>query len=86
TLCHRLFVEQAARQCDWLHLFVFKEDASCFSYNDRFKLIEQWITGIDNVTLHHGSAYLISRAKLPGYFLKEKGVVDDCHRQIDLQL
>ena len=44
------------------------------------------ITGIDKVTLHPGSAYLISRATFPGYFLKEQGVVDDCHSQIDLQL
>ena len=86
TLGHRWLVEQAARQCDWLHLFVVKEDASFFSYQDRVALIEQGIAGIANVTLHLGSAYLISRATFPGYFLKDKGVVDDCHCQIDLQL
>ena len=85
-LGHRWLVEQAARQCDWLHLFVVKEDASFFSYQDRVALIEQGIAGIANVTLHPGSAYLISRATFPGYFLKDKGVVDDCHCQIDLQL
>lgn len=86
TLGHRWLVEHAARQCDWLHLFVVKEDASLFSYRDRVALIEQGIAGIANVTLHPGSAYLISRATFPGYFLKEKGVVDDCHSQIDLKL
>lgn len=86
TLGHRWLVEQAARQCDWLHLFVVKEDASFFSYQDRVALIEQGIAGIANVTLHPGSAYLISRTTFPGYFLKDKGVVDDCHCQIDLQL
>ncbi|MEM0652412.1 [citrate (pro-3S)-lyase] ligase [Klebsiella huaxiensis] len=86
TLGHRWLVEQAARQCDWLHLFVVKEDASFFSYQDRVALIEQGIAGIENVTLHPGSAYVISRATFPGYFLKDKGVVDDCHCQIDLQL
>ena len=86
TMGHRWLVEQAARQCDWLHLFVVKEDASFFSYQDRVALIEQGIAGIANVTLHPGSAYLISRATFPGYFLKDKGVVDDCHCQIDLQL
>ena len=86
TLGHRWLVEQAARQCDWLHLVVVKEDASFFSYQDRVALIEQGIAGIANVTLHPGSAYLISRATFPGYFLKDKGVVDDCHCQIDLQL
>nr|WP_286037829.1 [citrate (pro-3S)-lyase] ligase [Enterobacter cloacae] len=86
TLGHRYLIEQAAAQCDWLHLFVVKEDASFFSYTDRWALMEQGIAGIDNVTLHPGSAYLISRATFPGYFLKEQGVVDDCHCQIDLQL
>ncbi|HCM8115760.1 TPA: [citrate (pro-3S)-lyase] ligase [Klebsiella quasipneumoniae] len=86
TLGHRWLVEQAARQCDWLHLFVVKEDASRFTYQDRYTLIEKGIAGIDKVTLHPGSAYLISRATFPGYFLKEQGVVDDCHNQIDLQL
>ncbi|HEX4499701.1 MAG TPA: [citrate (pro-3S)-lyase] ligase [Scandinavium sp.] len=86
TLGHRYLVEQAAASCDWLHLFVVKEDASFFSYPDRWTLIEKGIADIRNVTLHSGSAYMISRATFPGYFLKEKGVVDDCHCQIDLQL
>ncbi|EJP7511411.1 [citrate (pro-3S)-lyase] ligase, partial [Salmonella enterica subsp. enterica serovar Infantis] len=66
TLGHRYLVEQAAAACDWLHLFVVKEDASFFSYTDRWALIEQGIAGIDNVTLHSGSAYMISRATFPG--------------------
>lgn len=86
TLGHRYLLEQAAAQCDWLHLFVVKEDASFFRYVDRWALVEQGIRGIGNITLHPGSSYLISRATFPGYFLKEQGVVDDCHSQIDLQL
>lgn len=86
TLGHRYLIEQAAARCDWLHLFVVKEDASQFSYTDRWTLIEQGIRGLDNVILHPGSAYLISRATFPGYFLKDRGVTDDCHSQIDLQL
>lgn len=86
TLGHRWLVEQATQACDWLHLFVVKEDASFFSYPDRWRLIEQGIQGIARVTLHPGSAYLISRATFPGYFLKDQGVVDECHSQIDLQL
>ncbi|WP_058912193.1 [citrate (pro-3S)-lyase] ligase [Entomohabitans teleogrylli] len=86
TLGHRWLVEQAARDCDWLHLFVVKEDASFFRYVDRWRLIEEGVSGIENLTLHPGSAYLISRATFPGYFLKDSGVVDDCHCRIDLQL
>lgn len=52
TLGHRYLVEQALKQCDWLHIFVVQEDASFFSYLDRWKLIEQGILGMDRVTLH----------------------------------
>lgn len=86
TLGHRYLIEQAAARCDWLHLFVVKEDASQFSYTDRWTLIEKGINGLDNVTLHPGSAYVISRATFPGYFLKEQGAIDDCHSRIDLQI
>lgn len=86
TLGHQWLIKQAAEQCDWLHLFVVKEDASFFRYQDRWALIQQGITGIPRVTLHPGSRYLISRATFPGYFLKDQGVVDDCHSQIDLTL
>lgn len=86
TLGHRYLIEQAAARCDWLHLFVVKEDASQFSYADRWALLEQGTGDLTNVTLHPGSAYLISRATFPGYFLKDRGVVDDCHSEIDLQL
>lgn len=86
TLGHRWLIQQAARQCDWLHLFIVKEDASYFRYSDRWQLIAQGIEGIPHVTLHPGSAWIISRATFPGYFLKDQGVVDECHSQIDLHL
>lgn len=39
TLGHRYLIEQAVSQCDWLHLFVVKEDLSRFRYTDRFNMI-----------------------------------------------
>ena len=70
TLGHRYLVEQAARACDWLHVFVVKEDASMFSYADRYALVAAGVKGIDNLTLYPGSDYIISRATFPRYFLK----------------
>lgn len=86
TLGHRYLAEQAAAACDWLHVFVVSEDASFFPYADRFKLVSQGLAGIPNLTVHHGSEYMISRATFPGYFLKEKGIIDSCHTAIDLLL
>lgn len=86
TLGHHYLVSQAARACDWLHVFVVAEDASLISYRDRFSLVETGIRGIDKVTLHEGSQYMISRATFPAYFFKEKGMVGQCCTAIDLLL
>ena len=43
TLGHRYLIEQALQQCDHLHLFIVGEDASQFSYTERFEMIKQGI-------------------------------------------
>lgn len=86
TLGHRYLVEKASRECDWVHLFVVKEDKSFFTYYDRMKMIQAGVAEFSNVTVHHGSDYMISRATFPSYFLKDEGVVNYSHTAIDLQL
>lgn len=86
TLGHRYLVERAAAECDWLHVFVVKEDASAFSYEDRFALVAAGVKDISNVTLHQGSDYIISRATFPGYFLKDKTTIAHSWAAIDLLL
>ncbi|MBZ8142567.1 [citrate (pro-3S)-lyase] ligase [Rubrivivax gelatinosus] len=86
TRGHEYLVRLAAAQCDWLHLFVVREEASQFSYRDRFALVQKGVAGIARLTLHHGSEYMVSRATFPDYFFKEKGIVGDCCTAIDLLL
>lgn len=86
TLGHRYLVEKAAAACDWLHVFLVREDASLFSYADRFALVEAGVKDLDNFSLYPGSNYIISRATFPNYFLKDKGVVDRSWAAIDLLL
>jgi [citrate (pro-3S)-lyase] ligase len=86
TLGHRYLVEQTAAACDWLHVFVVREDASEFSYADRFALVAAGVNDIAKLTLHPGSDYIISRATFPGYFLKEKAAIDWSWAAIDLLL
>lgn len=83
---HRYLVEHAASQCDWLHLFVVKEDSSFFSYEDRINMIKAGVSDMENVIVHSGSDYIISRATFPSYFLKDDGVINYCHTAVDLQL
>lgn len=84
TYGHRYLIEQAARECDWLHLFMVKEDVSLFTYHDRYYLAQENIQGIPNLTLHAGSQYMVSRATFSCYFLKDQGIVGKCHTAVDL--
>ncbi|MEG9436023.1 [citrate (pro-3S)-lyase] ligase [Edaphobacter sp. HDX4] len=86
TLGHQYLLERAAAECDWLHVFVVKEDASTFSYADRFAMVADGVKKIPKVTLHPGSEYIISRATFPGYFLKDKKPIAHIRAAIDLLL
>lgn len=84
TLGHRHLVEHAANACDWLHLFIVREDASFIAFRDRLTMVKQGIAHLPNVTLHEGSSYIISRATFPAYFLKETGLVQRAWSEIDV--
>ena len=71
TLGHRWLAQQAASRCDWLHVFVVHEDASCFTFRDRLALVQAGLADLPNVTVHEGSQYILSRATFPAYFLKD---------------
>ncbi|WED28784.1 [citrate (pro-3S)-lyase] ligase [Vibrio sp. DW001] len=86
TYGHRYLVEQASQQCDWVHVFVVKEDRSFFTYEDRLNMIREGVKEFPNVIIHPGSDYIISRATFPSYFLKDDGVINYCHTAVDLQM
>ncbi|MDG3085618.1 [citrate (pro-3S)-lyase] ligase [Vibrio hannami] len=86
TKGHRYLVDKASNECDWLHLFVVKEDSSFFTYTDRVNMIRAGVEEFGNVIVHPGSDYMISRATFPSYFLKDEGVINFAHTAIDLQL
>jgi [citrate (pro-3S)-lyase] ligase len=48
--------------------------------------VAQGVHGICRLTLHEGSEYIISRATFPGYFFKDKAVIDHSWAGIDLLL
>ena len=83
---HRFLIQQAATQCDWLHLFLVKEDTSRFPYEDRLDLVLKGTKDIPRLTVHRGSEYIISRATFPCYFIKEQSVINHCYTEIDLKI
>ncbi|ACS86007.1 [citrate (pro-3S)-lyase] ligase [Musicola paradisiaca] len=84
TLGHRYLAEQAAAACDWLHLFVVREDVSFFPFSERLEMVRQGVAHIPNLTVHAGSEYMISKATFPGYFLKEEKLITQAHAALDL--
>ena len=84
TLGHRHLVEHAAARCDWLHLFVVREDASFFPFAARLEMVRAGVAHLANVSVHEGSQYIISRATFPAYFLKESGKVQQAWSEIDV--
>ncbi|QHM76910.1 [Citrate [pro-3S]-lyase] ligase [Mixta theicola] len=84
TLGHQGLIEQAAKACDWLHVFVVEEDLSAFSFRERFAMVREGSRHLPNITVHPGSKYIISRGTFPGYFLKDKQIVNEVYAAIDL--
>lgn len=86
TLGHRYLIEQAAAQCDTLHLFILSEDKSAFSAKIRYELVQEGVKDIPNVYLHHSSDYLISSAVFPTYFIKDKSKAADANCELDIRI
>ncbi len=86
TLGHRYLVERACERSSWVHLFVVKEDASYFPFKERYRLICEGLAHLQNLTIHEGSDYIISKATFPTYFIKDKGQVDALFTELDLNI
>lgn len=86
TLGHRYLIEQAAAQCNTLHLFILSEDKSVFPAAVRFRLAQDGIRDIPNVVIHKTSDYLISSAVFPTYFMKDKARADAANCELDIRI
>lgn len=86
TLGHRYLVEQAASQCDVLHLFVVEEDRSLFPTQVRFQLVQEGVRDLSNVRVHLSGPYMISAATFPKYFLKETEDAASLQSELDITL
>ncbi|MBW3085012.1 [Citrate [pro-3S]-lyase] ligase [Austwickia sp. TVS 96-490-7B] len=89
TLGHQYLLQQAAQDCDYLHVFVVSEDASFFPYRDRLALVRAGVATLperDRIHVHPGSPYIVSKATFPTYFLKDEGIIDMAATAIDLRI
>ena len=90
TLGHRYLLEQAAAQVDTLFVIPVKEEGQCFSYDERRAMIESaaknQFSAAGHVVVLEGSAYQISAATFPTYFLKDLSDSAETHIRLDLDL
>ena len=84
TLGHQYLVEEAAKQVDNLYIIVVAEDKSLFTSEERLAMVKAGCAHLDNVTVCHGSSYIISAATFPSYFIKQAS--DAANAQIELDL
>lgn len=81
---HLYLVEEAAKQCDILHLFILSEDRSVFPAADRICLVKAATKHLPNVIVHPTGPYLISAATFPDYFIKETQRVHEINCRLDV--
>lgn len=84
TLGHRYLIEQAARECDRLLVFVLSEDRSYFRAKDRMAMVKAGTADLDNVTVLPTGPYLISSATFPTYFLKDQSAAQTVQCELDV--
>ncbi len=86
TRGHRYLIETAARQVDWLYLFVVREDRSVFPFDVRFDLVKAGVGDLANVIVLDSSHYIVSGATFPTYFLKQDDPVARIQMELDVSL
>ena len=86
TLGHRYLIEYAASHVDNLFIIPLLDSSAGFNYQERREMIQRGTADLQNVTVCEGSAYSISKATFPTYFLKLLDVATQQQIEIDLQI
>lgn len=70
TLGHRYLIEEAAKRCDKLIIFVVQEDKSEFKFRDRIELVRKGTSDLENVFVVESGSFIISSITFQEYFNK----------------
>ena len=71
---HRYLIEYAASKVEQLIIFVVQEDKSYFKFEDRFKMVNEGVKGLENVIVVPSGEYIISKETFAQYFDKESAI------------
>ncbi len=86
TYGHRYLIEQAARECDRLYVFVLSEEQPPFPAADRLELVRLGTQDLPNVTVLPTGPYLLSAATFPTYFLKDREAAGQIQCALDIEI
>ena len=86
TLGHRHIIETAARECDFVYVFILSEDRGMFPAADRIQIVREGTRDLPNVRVCETGPYMISSATFPTYFLRESINADDVRCETDVRL
>ena len=87
TLGHKYLVSKALESVDTLYVIPVQEDRSRFSHDERREMIRAGVSDFGaRVVVLEGSAYCISAATFPTYFLKDLSEASETQIRLDLDL
>ena len=86
TLGHRYLIEEAARRCRTLYVFVVREDRSAFPFEIRLRLVREGVGDLPNVAVLDSSVYAVSALTFPAYFLKNPDESAAVQMEIDAEV
>ena len=86
TKGHQYLIEYAAKQVDYLYIFVVQEDKSYFKFSDRLRLVEKGTAHIPNVKVIPSGKFIISSTTFSEYFDKAnlKGTTIDTSMDVEI--
>ena len=84
TLGHRHLVLKAAEQYDEVLVFVVEEENGAIPFSVRYRLVQEGLADLPNVTVISSGPYVISQATFPSYFLKDEEEAVRSHTSVDL--
>jgi [citrate (pro-3S)-lyase] ligase len=80
---HRYLIEEAAKSCEEILLFMVEEDKSLFPFRDRYEIVKKGVEDLKNVIVIPGGEYIISSATFPSYFLRKEDERMKAYQSID---
>ena len=87
TLGHQYLITKALEEVQHLFVLPVREDVSLFPYAERLAMIHSGVAAFGSqVTVAEGSAYCISAATFPTYFLKDLSDSSETQMRLDIDL